>query len=182
MSETRSPTEALLNFANWMKPLDGDQTVQKIYGLTAADAFAVLAQLAAETKARTNAEFELLALRDEVAKLNRPITGEELRIDAAEVELRAEMLADEGEEPTVPLRDYNELLKNALALDAEWMERLAAAEARATRLVEELQRYRKVRAENFGPFNPSRTGKMRECEAWSKVLALLTAGEEAKDA
>jgi hypothetical protein len=83
-------------------------------------------QLAAELQARTNAEFELLAMRDEVAKLKRPLTGEELRIDAADVELRSEMLADEGEELMVPLRDYNELSQNALKLDAEWREQLAA--------------------------------------------------------
>lgn len=74
-----------------------------------------------------------------------------------------------------------ETLRRAEIRTSDLRERLAAAEARAKGLVEELQRYRKVRGENFGPFNPSKTSKMRECEAWSKVLALLSAGEEAKD-
>lgn len=55
MSE-RTPEEALLNFAKWMKPPEGDEIVSKVYGLTAADAYAVLAQLAAEKGLREAAE------------------------------------------------------------------------------------------------------------------------------
>jgi hypothetical protein len=97
---------------------------------------AVREHMAGDNRRHVELEFELLSLRDEVARLTRPLTGENLRIDAAEVELRSEMLADEGEELTVPLRDYNELSKNALALDDEWRAKLTAAENEAKRLRE----------------------------------------------
>lgn len=63
MSE-RTPEEALLNFAKWMKPPEGDEIVSKVYGLTAADAYAVLAQLAAEKGLREAAEARAAGLRE----------------------------------------------------------------------------------------------------------------------
>lgn len=69
-------------------------------------------------------------------------------------------------------------MNKALSDVTDLQKLLAAAEARAKGLNDELQRYRKARAESIGLFNPANTYQVHECEAWSKVLALLPAGEE----
>jgi hypothetical protein len=89
MSETRSPTEALHNFAKWMEPLEGDQTVQKIYGLTAADAHAVLAQLAAESKRADEAEAKYEHFAELCQDIPRKVDMEHLTAKLAAAEERA---------------------------------------------------------------------------------------------
>jgi hypothetical protein len=100
MSETISPTEALLNFAKWMEPLEGYKSVQRIYGLTAADAHAVLEKLAAETTRADELELGIRATANQCESVSNlePCINKEVRTFAATVANSLNALLAAGEE------------------------------------------------------------------------------------